>query len=142
MARQATWKVPGEFVPCDVNLANDPAIMRAGPWAELLFRRANEHIKRNGRDGTLDRVELRVVALGIPGKPEAHATALVRECLWEETEDGWSVRSFLKWNPSRAVQATQREQKQAGAAITNHNLGRHVSPDARCPLCREGSVTP
>ena len=75
------WRVPGEFVPCDVNLANDPAIMRAGPLPELLFRRANEYVKRVNRDGILEAVELPVVALGMPGKPGQYADVLVREGL-------------------------------------------------------------
>lgn len=136
-----TWKIPGEFVPCDVNLSNDPAIMRAGALAELLFRRANEYIKRVGRDGHLERVELAVVALGIPGKPSQHAASLVREGLWEETEDGWKVRSFLKWNPSREIQLEQRAQRRLGAAKTNHRKGVHrAEADPECPLCTEGSV--
>ena len=135
------WKVPGEFVPCDVNLANDPAIMRAGAHAELLFRRANEYVKRVGRDGHLEAVELSVVAIGIPGRPTTHADALVREGLWEATPDGWTIRSFLKWNPSRAIQEEQRAQRRLGAAKTNHRKGAHrEEADAECPLCQEGSV--
>ena len=134
------WRIPSEFVPCDVNLANDPAIMRAGPLAELLFRRANEYVKRMNRDGTLDRVELPVIALGIPGKGSSHADALVREGLWEETDTGWFIRSFLKWNPSLATQAEAKAQRRKGAANTNHKRGLHADEaDAECPLCQEGA---
>lgn len=138
----AKWKVPGEFVPCDVNLANDPAIMRAGASAELLFRRANEYVKRVNRNGHLERVELSTVALGIPGRATTHADALVREGLWEPTDNGWMIRSFLKWNPPLEVQAEMRAQRRTGAAITNHKKGAHAGRvDAGCPLCRDGSVT-
>jgi len=132
-------RIPGEFVPSDVNTANDPAIMRAGAWAELLFRRANEHAKRNHRDGTLHEVELRVIALGIPGRALTHAEALVREGLWEPLEGGgWYIRSYLKWNLSELEQAEVRAQKRRGAAATNHKKGAHSErPDIECPLCQE-----
>ena len=130
------WRIPGEFVPCDVNLANDPKILRAGFAAELLFRRANEYAKRMNRDGTLEEIELPVVAHGIPGKPAALAEALVREGLWEKTPTGWLIRSFLKWNPSSEVQAATKAQRRIGAAKTNHARGRHVDEiDPDCPLC-------
>ena len=131
-------RIPGEFVPCDVNLANDPAILRAGPWAELLFRRANEYAKRNDRDGTVDSVELGVIAFGIPGKSASHAAALVREGLWEESAAGWTIRSFLKWNMSQSEQEEERERKRLGALKTNHKKGLHAdSKHADCPDCQE-----
>jgi len=131
-------RIPGEFVPCDVNLANDPDIMRAGPWAELLFRRANEYAKRNNRDGTLHEVELGVIAFGIPGKACNHAGALVREGLWEVTPTGWLIRSFLKWNMSQVEQEKERERKRLGALRTNHKKGQHAEDKhAECPDCQE-----
>ena len=131
-------RIPGEFVPSDVNLANDPAIMRAGAWAELLFRRANEYAKRMHRDGTIEAVELRIITHGIPGRPEVHAEALVREGLWEPTKDGWYIRSFLKWNASQAEQAEVRAQKRRGAAVANHKKGAHAGRfDSECLTCQE-----
>ena len=131
-------RIPGEFVPSDVNLANDPAIMRAGALAELLFRRANEYSKRNHRDGTVEAVELGVIAHGIPGRPQVHADALVREGLWEVTGDGWYIRSFLKWNASQLEQAEVRAQKRRGAAAANHKRGAHAGRvDAECSACQE-----
>ena len=136
-----TWKIPGEFVPCDINLANDPKILRAGPLPELLFRRANEYVKRVNRDGTLDRIELPIVAFGIPGKPSSLADALVREGLWEETDTGWLIRSFTKWNPTSATQEKIREARRLGAMKTNHGRGRHADqPDPECPQCQEGAT--
>lgn len=132
-------RIPGEFVPSDVNLANDPAIMRAGPWAELLFRRANEYVKRTDRDGTLHTVELKAIALGIPGNAYTHAASLVREGLWEETEDGYSIRSWLKWNLSLEEQAEEREKKRASAILTNHKRYHKTEPQADCPHCQEGT---
>lgn len=134
-------RIPGEFVPSDVNLANDPAILRAGPWAELVFRRGNEYVKRMHRDGTIEFIELRVIAHGIPGKAEAHAEALVREGLWEVIADGWYVRSFLKWNASQLEQAEVRAAKRRAAAVKHHKAGGHDERfDPECPSCQEGAI--
>jgi len=129
-------RIPGEFVPCDVNLANDPRVMRAGALAELLFRRANEYAKRNDRDGDIESVELGVIAFGIPGNPHKLAAALVGEGLWRETDTGWIIAAFLKWNMSQAEQAQERERKRLGALKTNHKKGQHT-PDRHpdCPDC-------
>ena len=134
-------KVPGVFVPCDVNLADDPAIMHAGYRAELLFRRANEWAKRLKRDGIIYPVELPRIAQGIPGNPQTHADALIDAGLWVSTEEGLVIRSFLKWNPSQAEQSEIREKRRIGAMKTNHRRGTHRdSPDTECPLCQEGAT--
>lgn len=127
-------RIPGEFVPCDVNLSTDPAIMRAGPLAELLYRRALEYVKRNDRDGQIHVIELPLIAHGIPGKPSAHAEALVGQGLWQSNCDGWVIRSWLKWNLSQAEQTEEKERKRLGAIKTNHR--KHAEPDSSCPICR------
>jgi len=132
-------RIPGEFVPCDVNLANDPDIMRAGALAELLFRRANEHAKRNDRDGLIYDVELPIVCHGIPGKPCTHAAALVREGLWEERPGGWLIRSFLKWNLSQSEQVEDRDKKRSAALLTNHKRYHTDEPQTECIHCQEAA---
>ncbi len=127
-------RVPGEFVPCDVNLSSDPAIMRAGPMAELLFRRANEHAKRVARDGVIYKVELPLVAHGMT-KPERLADALVANNLWIDEGEHWSIRSFLKWNLSQAEQQAEREKKQAAAILGNHKRHHQTERSADCPHC-------
>lgn len=131
-------RIPSEFVPSDVNLASDPAIMRAGHLAELLFRRANEHAKRANRDGDIYEMELGIIAYGIPGNHRKLADALVREHLWEPIKDGWLIRSWLKWNLSQSEQADERERKRVGAIKTNHR--KHLEQDQSCPICR-GEMT-
>lgn len=131
-------RIPGEFVPSDVNLANDPAIMRAGPWAELLYRRALEYVKRSNRDGIVCAVELGIIGFGIPGKAASHAAALVREGLWEESGDDYVIRSWLKWNLSQEEQAEERSRKRAGSILTNHKRYHTDSPQADCPHCKGG----
>ena len=127
-------RIPGEFVPCDVNLSSDPAIMRAGPMAELLFRRANEHAKRAARDGVIYKVELPLVAHGMT-RPERLADALVANNLWIDEGEHWSIRSFLKWNLSRAEQQAEREKKQAAAILGNHKKHHQTERSADCPHC-------
>ena len=134
-------KIPGEFVPCDVNLANDPAILHAGFKAELLFRRANEYAKRMNRDGVIYPVELPIIAHGIPGDARKLVDSLIDAGLWENTENGLVIRSFLKWNMSQAEQSEAREKKRIGAMKTNHKKGQHADKlDSECPLCQEGNV--
>ncbi len=129
-------RIPGEFVPSDVNLANDPAIMRAGPMAELLFRRANEYVKRSNRDGVVHVVELSLIAHGMPGRASAHAEALVREGLWEECCDGYRIRSYLKWNMSQAEQAEEKEKRRCAAILTNHRRYHKLAPQDDCQHCQ------
>ena len=135
-------RIPGVFVPSDVNLANDPCILKAGYRAELLFRRGNEYAKRMSRDGLLYAVELPIIGHGIPGNLSTFAGELVKFGLWEARPDGWMIRSFLKWNLSQVEQEEARGQKRIGAAKTNHKRGAHREEfDNGCPLCEsEGNA--
>ena len=129
-------RIPGVFVPSDVNTANDPAIMAAGPMAELIFRRANEYAKKNGRDGLIFTFDLPLIANGIPNATK-HAGRLVDVELWEERADGWFITSYLKWNTSVAEQADQKQQNRIGAFVSNHKKGQHTERLTECPLCAE-----
>ncbi len=130
-------RIPGEFVPCDVNLASDPAILRAGPFAELVYRRALEYVKRTGRDGQVYAVELPLIAHGIPGKPATHAAALVQQGLWQDNGDGWLIRSWTKWNLTQEEQAEERDRKRLAAVLTNHKRYHKAEPHPDCPHCKE-----
>jgi hypothetical protein len=129
-----TRRIPGVFVPSDVNTANDPAIMAAGPMAELIFRRANEYAKKNNRDGLIFTFDLPIVANGIPNAAK-HAARLVDVNLWEERPDGWLIGSFLKWNLSVAEQAEAKQANRIGAFLSNHKKGQHTEPIPECPAC-------
>ena len=127
-------RIPGVFVPSDVNTANDPAIMAAGPMAELIFRRANEYAKKNGRDGLIFTFDLPIIANGIPNAAR-HACRLVDVDLWEKRSDGWFISSYLKWNASLAEQAEQKQLNRIGAFVANHKKGQHAEPVPECPEC-------
>ena len=124
------------YVPSDVNTAYDPAIIAAGPHAELLFRRANEHAKRLDRDGVILAAELPIIARGIP-TPTKHAAALVAGGLWEDVPDGWFIRSWFKWNLTQAEVTEQRRKKQEAALRSHHARGLHDDEsDPDCPICK------
>lgn len=136
MARQT----PGNYVPLDVNYARDSAIRRAGVTAELLYVRSLAYCKGARKDGHVPEYDLPVVAVGMRGVRQA-VDALVREGLWDVTDDGWLIRSWVRWNGSD--QAFRQERSESG------KLGNHrrwhvergvVDPD--CDLCSDRSATP
>jgi len=131
-----TRRIPGQFVPSDVNTASDPAIMQAGPLAELIYRRANEYVKKNHRDGIVYVLDLPIIGNAI-SQPSRYAARLVAVGLWDEIPGGWRIHSWMKWNLSLAEQAEAKAKNIVGALITNHNLDRHKKPKKGCPLCEE-----
>lgn len=132
-------RIPGEFVPLDVNYSHDRAIRQAGPMAELLFIRSLAYARkmRSVTGGLIPDYDLLTVAAGIPN-PKRHVKALIDQRLWVIAKGGWRIRSFEKWNPEpdRAAQGL-------GGRIGNHNRwhtdGRW-SPD--CEFCTppEGGI--
>lgn len=130
-------RIPGVFVPVDVNLSSDQRIIRVGAMGELLYRRGLEHVKKTGRDGVIFHAELPEFARGI-ATPAKQAAALVHEGLWVERDgESWQVRSWLKWNASNAERAEQKEKNRLGALKTNHAQGRHETPYPDCPECQK-----
>lgn len=127
-------RIPGEFVPSDVNTRSDPSIRQAGCLAELLFRRGNEHVKATKRDGILYKFDLEVFGVGIEGDLKTHARKLVKFGLWIDEGDHWLVPRYLKWNHSQAEIAEAKDAKRLGAMKTNHR--KHKEPDSDCPICR------
>ena len=103
-------RIPGEFVPSDVDTVHDPAIRAAGYKAELLFRRANEYSKRTKSDGVVPKYDLPIVGIGIPGPLAPLAAALVRVGLWQDSGDTWTIPKYLKWNLSQSEIADDKGQ--------------------------------
>ena len=122
-------KIPGEFVPLDVDAPYDRAIRDAGPMAELLFYRGLMWARKNKRTaGFIADFALGEVGSGLPSL-KRHAESLVRERLWLKARGGWQIRSFEKWNPE-SDHAPQKN----GGAIGNHNRWHtdgKWSPDCR-----------
>lgn len=133
-------RIPGEFVPLDVNMPSDPKVRRAGPDAELVYIRGLIYLKRTNSDGFLPEYDMAAFAVGCRNVPKSIA-ALVKVGLWESAErdgePGWVCRSWLKWNASQKEIAAMRDERKAGAMRTNHGKGLHERPVSGCPDCEE-----
>ncbi|GIG27161.1 hypothetical protein [Cellulomonas denverensis] len=142
MARDSGPRIPGEFVPLDVNFAHDRALRASGPAAELLFIRGLAYVKRMRSSGLVPDYDLPVVAVGIPN-PAKHASTLVRKGLWEQVDGGWLIRSWSKWNPRSEAQGARQQSR--GGSLGNHNRwhtnGRRSDDCEFCPPIATESVT-
>lgn len=125
------------FVPLSVNTADDPKIIRSGPFGELLYYRSLQHAKRLLSDGHIDVVHLPTLCRGMPGKPAKHAAVLVVEGLWAEDGTGWRITAWLKRNKPKAVIEAARETK-ARAGLKGNHVRHHVNKgefDPSCEFC-------
>ena len=127
-------KIPGEFVPFDVTLPRKPEIRSGGPDAELMFYRALLYLGTSRTDGWLPEYDLPAWSAGLRNVPKA-IDHLVRHGLWVETDGGWLVPSWAKWNRTNAERADLKEAKRLGAMTTNHKKGLHTEPVDGCPDC-------
>lgn len=132
-----TWKIPGVWVPMDVKLPSRPEIRKGGPDAELMFYRSLFYSRTNQTGGLLPEYDLPAWSAGLRNVKKACAY-LVRSGLWVETEDGWKIPSWSKWNPTKEEKAEIRAQNRKGALIANHKQGRHEVANPDCPLCTTG----
>lgn len=126
------------FTPLHVDYQSDPKIIEAGHVAEVLFVRSLAMSKRLLSDGVVKRVQLQSLCLGLPGRPVNIAATLVKVGLWLETDDGWQIANWLKWNPSAASLQAKAARKRASALQANHERW-HVPPSGKpndsCPIC-------
>ena len=130
-------KAPSGFVPLSMNYMRDPAIRKAGPDAELLFIRSLAYCKSAQHDGEVPEYDLPVVGVGLKNLPQRVA-ALVREGLWLETDGGWLIKSWSKWNMTQSEIAEDRNRKREAAIRTNHDRWHtDGKTDPHCPHCRE-----
>lgn len=109
----------------DDGYMDHPKIMDAGPWAELLDRRAIEHCAKYETDGLISKSGLRRISRDIP-KVAARVLALVEVGRWTLNENGgWWVHDYLLYNPSKQEKEAQREagrervRKHRSNAVTN-----------------------
>lgn len=132
-------RIPGEFVPLDLNLPRDIKIRKAGPDAELLYIRGLIYLKQGDTDGFVPEFDLAVLSAGCKSVP-ASVKKLVAAGLWRNAirdgVSGWECTAWLKWNSSEAEKDAMREERKIGALTTNHGKGQHVdSPHPECPKC-------
>lgn len=131
-------RIPGLFVPLDVNYPRDRAIRRAGPEAELVFIRGLVFTKGTKTDGFLADFDLDAAMVGLkPAWVKKGVDALVKVGLWTVVDDGWQVRSWAKWNSTQEQIAEDQEAKREGGKQGNHKRW-HVEKnkvDPKCDLC-------
>ena len=101
-------KLPGPYVPLDVDYARDEAIRRAGEDAELLYLRGLAYSKGHYKDGFIPDYDLAVPAVGMRRVP-ARVAALVREDLWIPVSGGWQIRSWHDWNETSDQTAAKKK---------------------------------
>ena len=141
----------------DDGYMDHPKIMDAGPWPELLDRRAIEHCAKYETDGFVSRSGLRRIGRDIP-KVSQRVLTLLAVGRWEAHGDGWMVHDFLKFNPSKVAKEADREENRerqrahreklrngvTNEVVTNGrgNRERVVSPKIieRCRRCERLSM--
>lgn len=137
----------------DDGYMDHPKILEAGPWCELLDRRAIEYCAAHDTDGLVTRSALKKIGREIP-KVASRVLTLVDVGRWTVNEGGgWWVHDFLTYNPSKAeretIRASGRERqaawrKRARDAVTNAEVtkgrgGESVvlpKPILRCARCK------
>ena len=134
-------RIPGEFVPLDLDLPRDIKIRKAGPDAELLYIRGLIYLKAADHDGFIPDFDIPALAVGCRAVPSS-VKKLVAAGLWEPAEldgmSGYLCRAWLKWNMSRAELEEQRAKRKIGALKTNHDRGLHADEShPECPKCRK-----
>lgn len=125
-----TTKPPRLYVPLDANYYRDIAVRKAGPMAELLYIRSLAFAKCSGTGGFVSRWDLDEVGLGLRDTKKL-ASVLVSVGLWDTASDGWTIRSWERWNAAEAAIS-------AGGRRGNH-IRWHVQPgrpDSACELCQ------
>lgn len=92
----------------DDGYTDNPKILDAGPWAELLDMRAIIYCARMETDGLITRSALKRIGHGIPRTAE-RVNALLEVGRWTVNDGGgYLVHDFLKFNPSKAEKEAQR----------------------------------
>jgi hypothetical protein len=103
-----------DWVKLSTNYYDDPAVMRAGEAAEVLFTRAMAYCGDQETDGV---VPAEVLPRLTPTRGVARARALVREGLWEEIPGGWRFSSWDHHQTSREALERDRQANRRRQAI-------------------------
>jgi len=111
-----TRKRLGQYVKLSSGYATDEDVMEAGPDAELLFIRSLAFCAgKPEQDGFISHGQAtRLLGLGL-SRMGGRIAALLDTGLWVESEGGYQVRGWLKWNRSSneigMVRARDRDRK-------------------------------
>lgn len=118
-----------DWVKLSTTYYNDPAIMRAGEAAEVLFTRALGYCGEQETEGF---VPTEMLLRLTPSKAPARAAALVREGLWAEVPGGWQFIAWQKHQTSTDQLAASREsnRRRQAAHRARHNPRRNAVTNA------------
>lgn len=128
----------GAYAPLSAHYYKDDAIDEAGPEAELLYVRGLAFCAEVLSDGYIsDRQLIRFVGSGLDDVM-GRAKALAAAGLWERSDGGYIVRSWLEWNRSRA-EITRYQEKDAAR---KRPAGDDSEPDPTPPERPRGTPKP
>lgn len=109
-----------EWVKLRTAFYNDPAIVRAGEAAEVLFVRAMAYCGEQETDGV---IPTGVLTRLVGTKASARAAALVREGLWEVIEGGWR---FTGWSKNQTSSDELSKSREGNRARQQRYRDRHT----------------
>lgn len=114
---------------------HDPALLRAGEAAEVLFCRALAHCGQVESRGLVDKT---VLPMLVPAKAQARADALVREGLWVDEGSHYRVRSWDRLQDEHDAAADKR--KKDRERKREHRRKARESEDGHADVSRGQSV--
>jgi hypothetical protein len=115
------------YVPLVVDYFDDPRVVEAAevsPWCEILWTRVLCKVKATGTDGAVTRPM--ILTLRVPQWTK-WVDELVRVGLLDETETGWSVRSWERHNLT--MEEVDRKRADVADRVRKHRTKTPVTPD-------------
>lgn len=119
----------------------DPALLRAGEAAEVLFCRGLAYCGTVESKGVIDKTVLPMLC----PKPNPRAAALVREGLWLDEGDAYRIRSWDKWQDEhdQAAERKRRDRdRKREARRTPSGQSADVSADSPPDVSAEPAESP
>lgn len=114
----------------DDQYSDNPKILEAGPWAELLDMRAIIYSARMETDGLITRATLKRISHGIP-KVADRVNMLLEVGRWKVNDGGgWLIHDYLAYNPSKTQRAAERERGRERVQKHRLSTGRNGVTDA------------
>jgi hypothetical protein len=124
-----------DWVKLSSNYYNDPAVMRAGEAAEVLFTRALAYCGDQETEGFIPEEALLRLT---PTRAAARAAALVTEGLWTVVDGGWR---FVAWERHQVAQQRLQERREANRERqAKHRANRRTANGVRNAVTN-GDVT-
>lgn len=116
----------------------DPALLRAGEAAEVLFCRALAHCGAVESAGVVDKT---VLPMLVTARAQQRADALVREGLWLDEGQHYRIRSWDKWQDQHDLAAEKRAAARERKRRERDKKRATVTADVTPPVTRDTGVT-